>query len=241
MERANTVKTWLSWLTLGLFVAMAAVSSAEPGVAELREQGRAAYKAGDYARAKQVFDEAYRRAPLHSLGVWGARTRVKLGKWLEASERYERLVQTPIRAGDKSEEEEARRQAAREREELRHRIPRVRIRVAGIKAADTQVSIDGAPVAPEYLVGKGSEGPFRRGKSLELDPGEHHIVGTTAGGQHRELSFTLEEGQTRSVILSFANPDTIRQRKCRDKCRIDCKDDNSCYMECKRRCFTRSK
>jgi hypothetical protein len=47
-------------------------------VEELREAGHAAFQAKRYADAKRSFDEAFRRSPLHSLGLWAARSRVEL-------------------------------------------------------------------------------------------------------------------------------------------------------------------
>jgi hypothetical protein len=197
----------------------------------------AAYQAGDYASAKKAFDDAYRLSPLQSLGVWTARARVKLGEWVEADQRYELLLKSPPGKAESGAEEQAREQAARERETLRQRIPRVRIRLEGVDASEVDVSLDGAAVPEEFLQVK-KTGPFRHGKSLEANPGEHHIVGV-AGEQRRELSITLEEGQTRDVRLRFVNPSTLRQRKCADQCRVDCGDSNKCYIDCKHRCFTK--
>lgn len=212
--------------------------AADDGVSKLRAAGVAAYNAGDFIEAKKAFDEAYRQAPLHSLGVWAARTRVKLGEWVEADERYERLTKAPITQGVRTAEEEARQQAVREREELRHRMPRIRIRIEGVGQDEVEVAIDGRPVASEYLLVKKKEkGIFPHGKSLELNPGDHRIVGVTSQ-QRKEISITVSEGQTRDVSLRFVNPDTIRQRKCADKCKDDCAGNNKCYVDCKHRCFT---
>jgi tetratricopeptide (TPR) repeat protein len=212
-------------------------AAADAGISKLRDTGMAAYQAGDYASAKQAFDDAYRLSPLHSLGVWSARARVKLGEWVEADQRYELLLKSPPSKAEGTGEQQAREQAAREREELRQRIPRVRIRLEGVDASEVDVSLDGAAVPEQFLQVK-KTGPFRHGKSLEANPGEHHIVGV-AGEQRRELSITLEEGQTRDVRLRFVNPSTLRQRKCADQCRVDCGDSNKCYIDCKHRCFTK--
>jgi hypothetical protein len=232
---------------LGLCLLAASLGSvpaagSEDPVGKLRAAGIAAYNAGDYGEAKKSFDEAYRRSPLHSLGVWGARTRVKLGEWVEADERYEQLTKAPITQGVRNAEEEARQQATREREELRHRLPRLRIRVEGVNTseAEVEVALDGAPIASEYLLFKKKEkekGIFPHGKSLVVNPGDHRIVGVI-GDQRKEVAVNIGEGQTRDVNLRFINPDTIRQRKCADKCKDDCSGNNKCYVDCKHRCFT---
>lgn len=211
------------------------MAGADSGVAKLRETGLVAYQAGNYAGAKTAFDEAFRLSPLHSLGVWSARVRVKLGQWVEADERYEKLLKSPVKQGEAAEERQARDDAAREREELRHRMPRLRIRLDGVESKDVKVQIDGAAVGTAFLSGK-KKGPFPNGKALPVNPGSHQIL-AVSGDQRQELSVSIEEGQTRDVNLHFANPETVRQRKCRDKCRTDCRQDNDCYMDCKQRCF----
>jgi len=196
-----------------------------------------AYNAGDFMEAKKAFDEAFKLVPLHSVGIWAARSRVKLGEWVEADEQLERITKAPIQRGERSTEEEARQQAMREREELRHRMPRLRIRLEGVGAEEVEVAIDGVPVAGEFLlVRKKEKGIFPHGKSLVVNPGDHRIVGVS-GEQRKEVSVSINEGQTRDVNLRFINPDTIRQRKCADKCKADCTS-NKCYVDCKHRCFT---
>jgi tetratricopeptide (TPR) repeat protein len=215
-----------------------AQAGAEDGVGKLRATGMAAYNSGDYSEAKRAFDEAFRLSPQVSLGVWSARSRVKLGEWVEADERYERLSKATITKGDRSAEEEARREAIREREDLRHRMPRLRIRLEGIGAEEVEVALDGSPVGTEFLLVKKKEkGIFPHGKSLVVNPGDHRIVGV-AGEQRKELAVSIAEGQTRDVNLRFINPDTLRQRKCADKCKDDCSGKNKCYVDCKHRCFT---
>ena len=216
--------------------------AAEDGAGQLRAQGMKAYNAGDYMEAKKAFDQAFKLMPLHSVGLWAARSRVKLGEWVEADEQFERIAKAPIQRGDRGAEEEARQQAVREREELRHRLPRLRIRLEGVGVDEVEVAIDGVPVASDFLLVKKAEKEkeqsiFRNGKSLVVNPGDHRIVGVS-GEQRKEVSISLNEGQTRDVNLRFINPDTIRQRKCADKCKTDCSGNNKCYVDCKHRCFT---
>jgi tetratricopeptide (TPR) repeat protein len=212
--------------------------AADDGVDKLQAAGMKAYNAGDYAEAKKAFDQAFKLSPLHSVGLWAARSRVKLGEWVEADEQLERITKSPIKQGDRSTEEQARQQAMREREELRHRMPRVRIRLEGVGIDEVEVAIDGVPVANQFLLVKTKEKEqsiFRNGKSLVVNPGDHHIVGVS-GEQRKELAINVNEGQTRDVNLRFINPDTIRQRKCADKCKADCSS-NRCYVDCKHKCF----
>jgi len=204
-------------------------------IAKLRDQGMAAYQAGNYAGAKRAFDQAFGMAPLHSLGIWTARSRVKLGELLEADQRYGKVLETPLPAGAEATEGEARAHAAREREELRHRIPHLRIRLEGVNPAEVEVRIDGTLVSDDFVVVK-KDGPFRHAKALQVNPGSHQIL-VVAAEQRQETSVTVKEAETKDVVLRFANESTLRQRKCRDQCRTDCNDNNDCYVECKQRCF----
>jgi hypothetical protein len=229
---------WTKWLVLStlVFLLLGGRSEAEQAdVAKLRDQGMAAYQSGKYADAKRAFDQAFVIAPLHTLGIWGARTRVKLGEFLEADERYGKVLDTPLPAGAEAAEGEAREHAAREREQLRHRIPHVRIRLEGVNPREVEVRINGVLVDDEYLMAK-KDGPFRRGKALQVNPGTHQIL-AVAADQRQDTSVSVTEGETKDVVLRFANASTIRQRKCRDKCHADCKKDNDCYVACKQRCF----
>lgn len=227
-----------SWVLAALLLCIGGfgVAGADPGVNKLRETGMAAYQSGDYAAAKRAFDEAYRLSPLHSLGLWAARARVKLNEWVEADERLEVLVATPISGGDASREKEALEQAMREHDELRRRMPRVRIRIDGADGEDVKVQINGESIPKDFFMVKKS-GPFSKGKALRINPGTHQIVAIT-GEQRKEVSVSVTEGQTKDVSLRFVAAHTIRQRNCRDKCRKDCGENNDCYMECKERCFS---
>jgi hypothetical protein len=228
---------WL-WLFVLVFGLIGSRSEAEQlDVAKLRDEGISAYQSGNYSAAKAAFDRAFALAPLHSLGVWTARSRDKLGELLEADQRYGKVLDTPLPAGAEAVEGEAREHAAREREELRHRIPHVRIRLEGVNPAEIEVRMDGALVSDEFLV-VNKEGPFPHGKALQVNPGRHQILAVSAD-QRKDTSVSLKEGETRDVTLQFAKASTVRQRKCRDQCRTDCGDSNDCYVACKQRCFSK--
>jgi tetratricopeptide (TPR) repeat protein len=236
-QRRFVLTRWLSLFVLVFWLIGSRSEAEQLNVAKLRDEGVAAYQAGNYAAAKAAFDRAFAVAPLHSLGVWTARSRDKLGELLEADERYGKVLDTPLPAGAEATEGEARDHAAREREELRRRIPHVRIRLEGVNPAEIEVRMDGALVSDEFLIVK-KNGPFRHGKALQVNPGTHQILAVSAD-QRKDASVSVKEGETRDVTLQFAQASTMRQRKCRDLCRKDCGDNNDCYVECKQRCFSK--
>jgi hypothetical protein len=236
-QKRIVLTRWLSLLVL-VFGLIGSRSEAEQvDLAKLRDEGVAAYQAGKYPAAKLAFDRAFAIAPLPSLGVWTARARAKLGELLEAEQRYGKVLDAPLPAGAEAAEGEAREHAAREREELRHRIPHLRIRLEGVNPAEIEVRVDGVLVGDEFLIVK-KDGPFRHGKALQVNPGTHQILAVSAD-QRKDASVSVKEGETRDVTLQFAKASTLRQRKCRDKCRTDCGDNNDCYVDCKQRCFSK--
>jgi hypothetical protein len=243
LPKGYVLSRWFSLLVLvfvligTLAVADQSAEAQQVDVAKLRDEGVAAFQAGNYSAAKRAFDQAFGIAPLPSLGVWTARSRVKLGELLEADQRYGKVLDTPTPAGAEAAEGEARERAAREREELRHRIPHLRIRLEGVNPSEVEVRVDGTLVADEFVVVK-KDGPFRHGKALQVNPGAHQVL-VVAADQRQEVSVSVKEGETRDVTLRFANSSTLRQRKCRDQCRTDCHDNNDCYVECKQRCFSK--
>ena len=70
---------WLALFILGFWLVGSSSYAQPESVAKLRDAGMAAYQAGNFASAKAAFDRAFGIAPLHSLGIWSARARVKMG------------------------------------------------------------------------------------------------------------------------------------------------------------------
>src|SRR6188768_170477 len=144
---------WLVLLTLALWLGGAHLSSAgDADVSKLRDAGLAAFDAGNYPAAKQAFDQAFGLSPLHSLGLWAARARAKLGELVEADERYEKVLKTPLTEGAPSAEREAQQHAAHEREGLRHRIPHLRIKLEGVDPSEVELRLDGALIPDEFVI-----------------------------------------------------------------------------------------
>lgn len=209
-------------------------------VQRLRQAGEAAFQAGRYREAKKAFDEAFHLSKLHSVGLWAARSRAELGELIEARTHLNRLTRMPLAPQAPDTEKEAREKALRLWNELSERIPRLRLSVVGVEPTEVRVTINGKVIHSSFLQ-RNAKGPFRRGKMIELNPGKHHVVGVYSSDLQRDLWVTLEPGQRREVRLTFPNPGTLRQRKCRDQCREDCAGDNACYVDCKRKCFTKKR
>ena len=78
-----------------------------------------------------------------SLGLWSARALAKLGKLVEASDRYAEVSGLPVGSGDANVQKQAQADAQVELQATQLRIPSVVIRLVGAAAGSVAVSIDG--------------------------------------------------------------------------------------------------
>lgn len=147
-----------------------AALAAAPTSAE-REQARAEGAAAltlmeqeDYAGALAKLDLAYQLVPTPALGLHAARCLVKLGRLVEASERYLQASRFPLDAKAPPPHAQAATQARAELDALQPQIPTVTVTVPGKDQRGLRLSVDGEQV-PDALVGQ----------PQPLDPGRHRI------------------------------------------------------------------
>jgi hypothetical protein len=157
----------------------------------LAYSGLRAYAAHDYASASAQLEESFRLLPVPSLGLWSARALVKLGRLLQAEQRYRATAALPLGPDDPPVQGEARATAELEHAELGARIPSVEVQLIGAEAHEVVVTLDGAALPAEAL-----------GQRRRVDPGRHALVGTRAG-ERSEVSLTLSEGQHEQATLRF--------------------------------------
>jgi len=119
---------------------------------------------------------------------------VQNGKLVEASELYHQVGLLPVSRGDREVQEAAQQEAAREREALLPRIPRLTVLVEGAAADQVQVTIDGASLANALI-----------GAARPANPGQHTVVGTL-GQQQVVEQVGLAEKERKSVTLRFRPP-----------------------------------
>jgi hypothetical protein len=177
-----------TWLVAG----RAAAETVDAGRAEARRLGNAgveAFQANDFATAHDRLEGAYALLPAPSLGLWSARTLVKLGKLVEADVRYSEVLALSGAVGDVSVQAQAQTEARAERAALALRIPSVIVRVEGATTSHVAVRIDGA--ASDTAGGVAG---------IRLNPGRHEIT-ATGDDARATLTVTLTEGENRSVVL----------------------------------------
>ncbi|HKO94704.1 MAG TPA: hypothetical protein VJU61_26295 [Polyangiaceae bacterium] len=187
-------------LSLGSVLAAAAPPAAGSASEADRERARtlgyagvAAYAKGEYAAASEQLEASFALLPVPSLGMWSARALVKLGKWVEAEQRYRAVASMSLAADAPKAQTDAKATAELELAELSLKLPSVRVQILGAPPAQVTVTLDGAALPAE----RWSEGQH-------LNPGRHAIVGTYRE-QRTELELVASEGRE-NVVLRFAEP-----------------------------------
>lgn len=156
---------------------------------QLGEEGNQLFNRGDYAGALDKYQRAAALVNVPTLGVRIARCLEKLGRLVEASERYLAVTRMPLPAEARELHEEAKQQAATERAALLKRIPSVVVTPKG--PGDVQVTIDGKPLEkPLY------------GAKRAIDPGSHRIE-ARRGDEVQTKDVTIAEGETSKVDFEF--------------------------------------
>ena len=159
---------------------------------ELATEGSALYQQSDFDGAYDRFNRAYQLVQRPNVGIWAARSLVRAGRWVEASERYLELERLTLPADAPAEQTQAAQDAGRERRELLGRIPSIKVVVEGAEPGSVFVSLNGQLVRPALI---GAKQPVNPGKLL---------VKGVRGEQVVEASVELGEGQFREVKLQFS-------------------------------------
>lgn len=158
---------------------------------QLGYSGVESFEAQDYAAASDKLERAYRVLQVPTLGLWSARALVKLGKLVQAQERYLKVGRLETGGGDAEVQRKAQADAAKELAALSPRVPSVVIDLHGAQPADVSLSIDGVTVASDLV-----------GEPRPVDPGKHVLEGRR-GDEKQQASFTVAEAAQQHVSLNF--------------------------------------
>ena len=160
---------------------------------DLATQGAQAFEAGDYAQASDFFRRAHELVPAPSIALLRARSLAKLGQLLEAIDIYEQTARFKLPDDAPEAYLQAVETARVEMEEVRHRLPRLKLTLIGVTSgAPAQVSMDDKPT-PEALLGV--ERP--------INPGPHRIEARVGGQLRATRELSMVEGQTYQVDLDL--------------------------------------
>jgi hypothetical protein len=157
----------------------------------LMEEGVKLYDAGEYAAALDRFEQARAMVRFPTVGLMSARALEKLGRLVEASERYLAVSQTVPESNASAAQRDAPIKAAREREALLPRIPVLEIRVGGASAGSARVTVDGTALREEDI-----------GRPYLVDPGHHHVE-ASRGDRRAAKDVDLGEGARKEVLLDL--------------------------------------
>jgi hypothetical protein len=105
--------------------------SARAVARDLGYAGVAAFERGDFQAAADKLERAFKILEAPSLGLWSARALVKLGKLVQAAERYRLVGRINTGAGELAVQRQAQQDAATELAALEKRIPSIVVQVEG--------------------------------------------------------------------------------------------------------------
>ncbi len=174
------------------------VAFAEPDAAtkekarDLGLKGLTAYDNGEYPRAVELLEQAYRMYPAPTLGLYSARALAKMGRLTAASARYTAVVQMQLAKNASEQFKQAKADAETERAALIQRIPRLRVEVVGATGSPVVV-IDGVSVNAQEV-----------GTGVALNPGAHDVR-ASADGKETTMQVALQEGETKTVTLELTS------------------------------------
>jgi hypothetical protein len=170
-----------------------AQSAADKATArQLATQGIQYYQQGKHAdaldllqRAEQLYD-----APVHLIYI--ARTQAALGKVVDASETYRRLVRTDLPAGAPQAFKDAVTDAQKELQQLEPKIPSLRIDVVPADTKGLQLKVDGEVVSSVIV-----------GINRPTNPGKHTVEAAAANYDTATASVDLAPGGKQTVKLQM--------------------------------------
>jgi hypothetical protein len=191
---------------LVVLLSVAAGARAQPGddlrakARQLASVGGELYQKQQYAAALEKLDEAYSILRVPSLGYYSAHCMEKIGRWVEASARYQEVTNLALPERSREIHAKAREDAAKARAALLPRIPRLHIELtvvgADARTDEPSVSLDGRPLAAST-----------RKDPVPVDPGEHR-VSAVLGDIRVEEKVTAKPGEKASVTLKLVVPST---------------------------------
>lgn len=156
------------------------------------EQGAAAFQAGNYAEAADLFTraESLYHAPPHL--VFLARAQVKLGQLVKARENYRKVTRETLAANAPPAFVNAQADAKKELAEIEPRIPMLKVVVKGGEGKNVKVTIDGVAIPAQMI-----------GVARPVDPGEREVAATADGMSAAPKKIKLAEGAKESIELEL--------------------------------------
>ena len=176
---------WIAlWLALSPSPAVGEDQGAKVTARQLFQEAGAAFEREDYATAADLYGRSNAIYPAPTAALGEARALVKLGRLLDAYERYGAIATTPLAADASAAFQQAVESARQERDLVLPRIPALVVTVDG----QGDVTLDGNPLPPAAF-----------GVKRLVNPGSHRI---SAPGVDQVVE--LREGQVLEVPIHIA-------------------------------------
>lgn len=160
----------------------------------LAEEAFSLFDKGDYAVALDRFDRADALVHAPTLGLGAARSLSRLGRLVDASERYLEVTRFPLDKKSSPAFRDAVSSAESELEALRPRVPSLTIVLQNGEGA--HVTLDGRAVVPALI-----------GVKQPIDPGAHKIA-VENGGASVARTVTLREAEAKEIVIPVPTPET---------------------------------
>jgi hypothetical protein len=157
---------------------------------ELAVAGAEAFDKADYATALDRFQRAESLYKVPSIAVMVARCLARVGRVVEAVDKYEETLRMPLDASAPEAFQRAVADASAEVEGARARVARLELRLPADAPADLQVTLDGWQV-PKALLGV----------PTPVNPGVHRIAAHAAGREPYRYDVNLAEGARQPVEI----------------------------------------
>ncbi|HYP86500.1 MAG TPA: hypothetical protein VEQ59_00065, partial [Polyangiaceae bacterium] len=160
---------------------------------ELAVSGADAFDKHDYATALDRFQraESLFRAP--SIAVMVARCLARVGRVVEAVDKYEETRRMPLDPNAPEAFQRAVADANAEVEAVKARVARLQVRLPADVPAGTEVRLDERHV-PAALLG---------GVEIPVDPGTHHLTAFAHGRAPFSYEVNLSEGMHQAIEVTF--------------------------------------
>lgn len=158
---------------------------------KLANEGIKLFDQGRYAEALEKFSVADSLVPAPTLGLRAARCLVKLGRYVEASERYVEVTRMQLDRGANPALRKAQADALVERDQLLSRIPTLEVVLEGPVGDGVAITVDDHPMAGGLV-----------GQKQPIDPGTHKIA-AKRGETVVTTEVTLAEGSSQQAVLKL--------------------------------------
>lgn len=159
---------------------------------DVASEGFGAFQTGRYEEANEKLSRALDLVGVPTIALYAARTNVKLGQWVKASELYLLAARLNPKSSADISQLQAQHEAEKERASLLARVPRLTVELKGEDLEAVQVTLDAEPLPSALL-----------GANQLVDPG-HHVIRATRDHQTVTGELDIAERQHKTTTLHFA-------------------------------------